>query len=154
MPLPERLGIVKAEDLDVGGPEAGSFDCSEALRERWHVAAREDVLDQPRRCGAWRGHPPDRVEQADAFVGHELAHLSKELVIVPLANVLKHAHGNDAIVSTALLAIVEELERYLVGKPRSPRPILRHVPLLLGQSEADDLDIPLLGEVQSQSSKT
>jgi hypothetical protein len=93
------------------------------------------------------------VEQADALCRHKLTYRSKELVKVALANVLEHANRNDAIISTGLLAIVEQLERYLVGEACSSRPILGHSPLLLGQSESDDLDIPRLSEVQRQTAK-
>src|SRR5262249_47746915 len=112
------------------------------------------VLDHPRRCGAWWGHPPDRVEQANAFGGHELAYLREELVIMGSANVLEHANRDDAIIPAVLFAIVEQLERYLLAEARGSHPIHGNAPLLLRKGQADNLDIPCLSEVQGQSAKT
>src|SRR5436190_22043219 len=80
--------------------------------------------------------------------------LAKELIIVALANVLEHADRNNAIISPAFFAIVEQLERHLFLDPSSSCPVLRNAPLFLRQSEADDLHSKQSSEVQRQAAKS
>src|SRR5262245_10970215 len=109
-PLAQRFGIVQTQDLDIRDPQASALDDRQNFGERWDIAAREDVFADPGTGGAGTVGAANRVEQGDAVVGQQIAHLVEELAVVVDADMLEHADRDDAVELAGLLAIVAQVE--------------------------------------------
>src|SRR5271166_2470443 len=105
-PGAKRLCVVQPQNLDVGDEEPRPFDRREDLRKARNVAAREDVLADPRIGCARHGVPADRVEQHHAVVIELPANGLEKFVVAEYANMLEHANRHDAVEGFPHVAIV------------------------------------------------
>ncbi len=149
--MPQRLGVVQAQDLDVGGPEAGPLERGEGLRQGGDVAAREDVLADPAVGGARLGAAADGVDQGHAVLGEQPLHLLEILQEERRADMLEHAHRDDPVEGATHIAEVGEAEADPVLEPRVLRPALGHRQLLLRQGHAEHLDAVVGPEIEPQA---
>src|SRR5438445_10636512 len=65
-PRSERLGVMQAQNFDIGDPEPQLLDYRQDLGKRRHVTAGGDVLAYPGAGRAWTVPATDRVDQRHA----------------------------------------------------------------------------------------
>src|SRR5207245_11196730 len=109
-PLPQRLGVVEAKNLDVREPEAEPFDDRQYLGKGGGIAAGENVLADPGIGLARPVHAADRMDHRDAAAGEKLLHLGEILAVTVDADMLAHADRDDAVVAAVLGAVLAQPE--------------------------------------------
>jgi hypothetical protein len=102
----ERLGIVQAQDFNVGDQQARALDRGQHLGQRWNVAAGKDVLRDPRIGDVGTFRSSDRMQQHHAVVVEQSVAFAKESIVKADANMLEHADRDDAIEFLLHIAIV------------------------------------------------
>ena len=150
-PQAQRLGVVQAQDLDVGDPQAKPLDHRQHLGQRGRVAAREDVLPDK---GVGRARPvdaADRMQQRDSVVGQQVAYRAEELGIVPDADVLEHADRDDPVEPAAERAVIAQLEADAVGETGTRCALPADLELLPRQRDPYDLAGARLGQIEPEA---
>ena len=132
----QRIGIVQAQDLDVGHQQAGPLDGRQHFGKRGDVAAGENVFGDEWSGGGRTFRPPDRVQQHDAVGREKLGALAEISVVEAGADVLEHAHGNDAVERSLDVAIVLEAEVHIAAESALLAALPRERQLLGGERNA------------------
>ncbi len=149
-PLGQRARIVQPEDFHVSGVKTGFLHFRHHLRQGRGIAARKDVLADPRAGRARSVGTADRMQQEDAVPLQQTAHLGEHLAIVAHAHVLEHAHRDDPVEFAVQFTVVLEQELHLVLKPASCRAFVRQPVLFFRQGDAGDLCARHLRQVKPQ----
>ena len=149
-PGAQRLGVVEAQDLDVGDPQPGPLGFGDDLGQGRRIAAREDVLAQPGVGRARSVHAADRVQQGDPVGRQELAQPAEIGRVLVDPDMLEHADRDDAVVASGLLAVVAQVKPHPVAEARRRGAPRRHLVLLLGQGEPGDVGAAFAGEIERQ----
>ena len=140
------LGVVQAQDLDVGDPQVGLLDGRDDFRQAGDVAAREDVFLGEGVGGARPVHLADRVNQGHAVVVQQAMDGLEIGPEVRRADVFQHADRDDAVELLVQVAIVGQAEVGLVGQARLLGALLGQGQLLGRQGDPGHLGAEVLGQ--------
>ena len=138
---------MQPEHLHVGQLQAGLLERRENLRERRAIATRENVFTQPRVGHAGAVPTGDEVDQGDAVLGQQVAHLLEELSIMLDPDMFEHADRNDPVVRAGFLAIVLQAEAHAVGQRLFSGAFRRYLLLLDREGHSRDVGARFLGDV-------
>ena len=141
VPMVERLGVVEAQELEIGHPQLVLLDDREDLRQGRGIGAGEDVLAQPRACGAGRAHLADGMQHHQPVIVEQRVDLGEELAVMMHAHMLEHADRHDAVELSVHLAVIEQLEAHAIRQACAPRLLVGERVLLLRERDAGDVHV-------------
>ena len=101
---------MQAQDLHIGDDEAGFLDGRENLGHGGDVTAREDVFVHPGRRHTGAARAVDGMQHGHAGGREQIAHPAEKLRIMIDADMLEHAHGDDAVECFVQIAVVHEAD--------------------------------------------
>ena len=131
MPMPQRFGIVESQHFDIRYSQVLLLDGSHDFRKRRHVASGKNVFRYPGVRGAGRRSSTDRVNQRDAVALQQPPNASEIFPIMRHADMLEHAHRDNAVELGADRAVIRQRERGLLGEARFASSQIRS-PVLVG----------------------
>src|SRR5215208_1747884 len=153
-PVPERLGVVGGETLNVVGDEAGKLERPQHPGEMKRLSVGENVAlrEGPgRRIGVSKSGDPV-VEEPPAGVEHG-GKLASVVVDLILSDVLDHADARDRVVALAgKLAVVGDADLDAVRDTGLRRALACELRLRLRQRETDDTRSVGAGSVDGEAS--
>ena len=94
---------------------------------------------------------PMVLQEHDPIVGHEIVRLVEELAEAADADVLEHAHRDDAVEAARDFAVVLKAELDAPGQRRFARPRLRRLQLLGRERHPRDVGAGDLRQVEGES---
>ena len=150
-PGSQGIGIMQAQDLDVGNPQLRSFDRGQNFRERRKIPSRKDVLAYPRVGRARPVHAADRVQQCYPVRRQQRLELIEEHFVVVDADVLEHADRNDSVIVPALLAVVAQMEFDAIGQSRRCSAAHRYFVLLRRKGQTSYPRAAFAGQVKRKA---
>src|ERR1700680_4270019 len=124
VPVLERLGIVQAQNLDVGREQSRLLNRRHDLRQGRNIGPWEDVLADEGIDRRGLVEAAGGMEQANAVIVQQVSDLAEELAIVPLSDVFEHADGDDPVEGPRLLAVIAEMETDAIDQTGGPSPRL------------------------------
>ncbi len=152
VPAEERLVVVAAQALDVLHAECVVVGDGDELAQGGEHAAREDVFAHEG-VAHFLVVARDGVEEEESAVLEErIGTFVVGLVVVP-ADVLHHADAHDAVECETLVrqvAVVDEVDGYLVLETGVVEALLSHLPLLFAERAAVALDAVFLCGLDEQ----
>src|SRR5690606_27558938 len=151
VPMPQRLGIVEAENFDVCGEETTFFHRSRHLRERRNVRAGEDILANEGVDRAGLVKAADGVKHANAVVCQQLADLGEKLVVVRFTYVLEHANRNDPVIGPVFVAVIHQLEAAAILQAHLGAAFLAKLVLLDRKGNPRYVAACLLGKIEAKT---
>jgi len=89
-PFGDLLGVMQAENFEIGDLESDLLDRGQRFRQGRSVAAREDIFAQPGIGRARLLHAADGVEDEDIVILEQIPGLFEILEIVLGADMLEH----------------------------------------------------------------
>src|SRR6267142_1565558 len=151
-PVPEGLGIVKAQRLDVHHLEPALGHFPQHQRDVRQLAVREDVLADEL-AGAQADGAALGIDRGDAMVHDDAAVLQQppdgaEIQRQVLqADVLEHAHRSDLVVHRFARNVAVVLQQHFAAPGEAVRldAFVREAMLILGERHSGCLDAVVLG---------
>src|SRR5216683_3867673 len=124
----QRVGIVQAQDFDVGNEQTRAFDRGQYLGQSRNIPTRKYVFRDPRIGDAGPLGATDCMQHHDSVVGQYFGAAAEECAVEIDTDMLEHSDRYDAIEPVGDVAIVLEAE-------------VDHAKMLFGRAAASECQL-------------